>query len=391
MGLLKSLFIIASSILILTGCKPQAVKQNVELPTMLSPVYLDVSVSPFVGLPVDMDSGELDYKAIKEKGYWPEYRRAISKGFAVQTKVALEAHSNLGVISVVPRPALNSMVEEHVSFSDIRVDGVIIKENGREIVLHIFVWDMAGNKVGEKRFSHKVSPAFYRDSKNKERDSYEPVFKQVAKYVSEQVGKISKVETQRLKLISELQFGAYMDRESFDHMVRINPSTRKMELASIPKQDSEAYLVLKELRQIDQSLIQEVQPEILEYKSQLYKTVSEYRKAFQSYAVHLEKNPSTGAANLLSKFIKVKTADGKTIDFSGESEKQKQKLGSEVWNARESITADIESKGASYDYSLKAREFKIDGDVTVLSGPFSAQLEVWRKHLKQAYQLRLAE
>lgn len=385
----------------LAGCQTSNVRPNsVAIPEPTSPVYLDVAVIPFHALPRNPKTYEVDYEAVESQGLWPQLRRAESKRFAVQTKLALEKFNNFGKVNVIPRlDPTDARALEHKADAQIGVLGAIIKSNSREIVLYIKVVDTAGAVLGERSFSHEVSPAFFKDKANEGKDSYGPVFKKIAIYVNSLVSKITAKEKQRLVLVSDLQYASMLSPEYFDQYLEVKKeksflsSDREVTiLKAIPDENDPMLRRAMAIRSSEQMLVSKFQDRFLDFNRKMDDSYLDWQAEAIQYVIEADEQRSErntaiaigtlgailGAKEGLSSTVgalATVTAAGSLMHAMKANEKLKAKM------------PVIDEMGQNIDFAVSDQVVEFDGEVVSLSGTSAEQLEQWRAHLQKIYDL----
>lgn len=183
-----------------------------------------------------------------EPGVWPELRRAEANRFAHKLKLALEETGAFGAIRVTP---------DATATGDLYVLGAIEESNGETVAIDLEVRDSSNARWFGQSFEHAVVQGFYKNIRNKGTDAYDPVFARAAAYVVEQLDRQPDADLERLKLLTDLRFGASLTEEAFtNHLGR---EADHYVLTSYPSADDPMLRRTKDVRVRDQLFIDDLQ------------------------------------------------------------------------------------------------------------------------------------
>lgn len=183
-----------------------------------------------------------------EPGVWPELRRAEANRFAHKLKLALEETGAFGAVRVTP---------DATATGDLYVLGAIEESNGETVAIDLEVRDSSNARWFGRSFEHAVGQGFYKNIRNKGTDAYDPVFARAAAYVVEQLDRQPDADLERLKLLTDLRFGASLTEEAFtNHLGR---EADHYVLTSYPSADDPMLRRTKDVRVRDQLFIDDLQ------------------------------------------------------------------------------------------------------------------------------------
>ncbi|MEM7071043.1 MAG: hypothetical protein AAF403_04720 [Pseudomonadota bacterium] len=205
-------------------------------------VFIDVMVPVFdPGLPVDTAS-------YTEEGIWPELRRAESNRFAFKMKEALENTGDFGAVRVVP---------DDQASGDLFVLGTIIQSNARDVEFKLEIFDSRQKRWGVRKFSYEVEPAFHEDLRNKNKDSYQPVFDEAAQYIVTLLKRRSVDDLGELKQITKLKFASIFSQESFSQYLEKDDG--QLKLVGLPANDDPMVTRVERLKAHDDACVDQLQ------------------------------------------------------------------------------------------------------------------------------------
>ncbi len=358
--------------------------------------YLDVAVPVFnPGLP-KLKGGGLDYKAVNDKGIWPQLRRSEAKRFAVQTKKSLENIGAFGAVSVVPTPSASA---------DLYLLGAIDHSDSEVVRITATVMDSAGHIWGTKQFEHEVSVGFFRDALNKEKDPYEPVFKQIGDYVYDLLNKKTAVEKQALKDMTKIRYALHYSPEAYGQYVQskvVNDRTfgkhTEFTLTGLPSKNDRMMRRISALGNQEQMFIDRLQDQYLAFDADTEEPYRSWQKetlpeaiaareakgkrnvgaalatalAVTGLILHDNSNSRAGGIGAIA------AAAGAVFVAKGAFENSgKMKVHKES----------IDEMGENLDITLSPSVMKFDDKTVELTGTASEQYEQWKAHLHKIYQL----
>lgn len=183
-----------------------------------------------------------------EPGVWPELRRAEANRFAHKLKLALEETGAFGAVRVTP---------DATAAGDLYVLGAIEESNGQSVAIDLEVRDSSNARWFDRSFEHTVVQGFYKNIRNKGTDAYDPVFARAAAYVVERLDRQPDADLERLKLLTDLRFGASLTEEAFtNHLER---EADRYVLTSYPSADDPMLRRTKDVRVRDQMFVDDLQ------------------------------------------------------------------------------------------------------------------------------------
>ncbi len=249
-----------------SGCATNNLKSSTAVGPSLSSSYsepinidvvgafpkIDVIIPVFdPGLPED----EADYE---DENIWPELRRAEANRFAYKLKEELDKTGQFGSVRVTP---------DKSATGELYILGRIEESNGEEVEISIKAIDIRGREWLDQTYEHEVSEAFHKSIRNGGRDSYDPVFEEVAEKVNKiYVEKNPKI-MEDLTFVSDLRFGAnYLD-SAFIQYFEVDGDQYK--LVSKPSDDDPMFQRVKALRVRDQLFYDNLQNNYAAFSAQM--------------------------------------------------------------------------------------------------------------------------
>ena len=328
-----------------------------------------------------------------EPGVWPELRRAEANRFAHKLKLALEETGAFGAVRVTP---------DATAAGDLYVLGAIEESNGQSVAIDLEVRDSSNARWFGRSFEHTVVQGFYKNIRNKGKDAYDPVFTRAAAYVVEQLDRQPDADLERLKLLTDLRFGASLTEEAFtDHLGR---EADQYVLTSYPSTDDPMLRRSKDVRVRDQMFVDDLQDH---YRAFSDKMEESYRVWQEHSLIEVEAQRKTrrkallqgiGGAALLGLAIAglgVAAGSGSTTAATAG---QAASLAGGVVGAiliGKGFQTSKEAKvhrdalnelGESIDVELAPQVVEFDEQTEKLTGDAKEQFSQWRAFLKKIYE-----
>lgn len=404
----RNAVVMAIAALVLAGCQPPNIQPQVSqvaIPEPSEPVYLDVVVPVFQALPRIKATGEVDLDAIESDGIWPQLRRAEAKRFAVQTKLALESYSSFGAVNVVPRPLdhmdLDNAAIQVFGDGEVYVLGEIEKSDSSVVQLNITVVDASGNNMGKKTFTHEVHKAYYRDRTNQGKDSYAPVFRQIAKYVDDLVKRKSAMDKQQLKLVSELSFAVSMSPERYGRYLNTtkgrknnfskSSSRPKTSIIALPNEGSGSLRKVQAVRTHNQALVDKLQGDFVNFSEQMDKSYIIWQEETLSYAVAVkeqEQAKAMGTALAVIGTLVALNSDDRSSTGAKVATLAAAYGATTAMQANQTLVYEkkaLDEMGKNIDFTLSDQVRDYNGEMFKLSGTSREQMNQWQAKLKEGY------
>ena len=221
-----------------------------EINSVESRPKLDVIIPVFdPGLPEDPD----DYENI-----WPEIRRAEANRFAYKLKEKLDETGHFGSVRVTP---------DGTATGDLYILGQIKESNGEEVAIKIEVIDISGRQWLDESFEHEVTDTFHKDYRNKGKDSYDPLFEDVATEIAEELNDHESKELEDLHYLSDIRFGASFSESTFMRHIEVDGD--QFNMVSRPNDQDPMFRRVKAIRVRDQLFIDGLQNNYAAFSSKM--------------------------------------------------------------------------------------------------------------------------
>lgn len=361
-----------------------------------------------------------------DENVWPEMRRAEANRFAWKLKDALESSGKFNVVRVTP---------DQNATGELYVVGRIVESSGEDVEIAIQVFDISGrdlitanrtssfnflsgvvdtkkivgDSVSEKSFSHSVDDEFFKDIRNKGKDSYQPVFDDAAAYVVTLLKDLSVDETVDLKKIADLRFAASFSNEAFaEHMTTSEDGT--ISLVSMPAENDATLEKVRAIRIRDQLFVDKLQVEYQSFNQKFEKSHSVWQEQVlvEAKARSDARKKAAGQAVGAAILIGLAVAAGKSVDREMNSSTYDPTaatlgayaaigagigaigmIGNSVQSVKEAEMHNdlIKELGQSVDMEVAPQVVAFEESQAELVGTASEQFTQWRAFLKKIYEL----
>ena len=344
---------------------------------------LDVAISVF----------DPNISKLKNDDVWEELRKAESVRFAYKLKTFIEETNKFGAVRVVPD--LNAT-------SDLYISGKILESNSEDVELDIKVADISGNLWIDDEFEHTVPDDFY-DRGGYNEDSYDPVFKKIAKKIEEKLQFISTKNLDDLEHISDLRFGLSLSEESFSENIFQDEKGKYTIKTKLNKSDPK-FIRLNNLRVRDQLFIDELQVFYMNFDENIDSSYLTWqRQTFQEkQAENKARGEAVGKAIggilLLGAAVAAAVAGGQSNNANTQTLGTLGAIGGGVAGAsllQDSFKKSAEAKvhrdaieelGRSLDVEMSGKVIDLNDETIELTGTAKEQFSQWRLFLKKIYE-----
>ena len=344
---------------------------------------LDVAISVF----------DPNISNLKNDDVWEELRKAESVRFAYKLKTFIEETNKFGAVRVVPD--LNAT-------SDLYISGKILESNSEDVELDIKVADISGNLWIDDEFEHTVPDDFY-DRGGYNEDSYDPVFKKIAKKIEEKLQFISTKNLDDLEHISDLRFGLSLSEESFSENIFQDEKGKYTIKTKLNKSDPK-FIRLNNLRVRDQLFIDELQVFYMNFDENIDSSYLTWqRQTFQEKQAESKARgeavgKAIGGILLLGAAVAAAVAGVQSNNANTQTLGTLGAIGGGVAGAsllQDSFKKSAEAKvhrdaieelGRSLDVEMSGKVIDLNDETIELTGTAKEQFSQWRLFLKKIYE-----
>ena len=344
---------------------------------------LDVAISVF----------DPNISKLKNDDVWEELRKAESVRFAYKLKTFIEETNKFGAVRVVPD--LNAT-------SDLYISGKILESNSEDVELDIKVADISGNLWIDDEFEHTVPDDFY-DRGGYNEDSYDPVFKKIAKKIEEKLQFISTKNLDDLEHISDLRFGLSLSEESFSENIFQDEKGKYTIKTKLNKSDPK-FIRLNNLRVRDQLFIDELQVFYMNFDENIDSSYLTWqRQTFQEKQAESKARgeavgKAIGGILLLGAAVAAAVAGVQSNNANTQTLGTLGAIGGGVAGAsllQDSFKKSAEAKvhrdaieelGRSLDVEMSGKVIDLNDETIELTGTAKEQFSQWRLFLKKIYE-----
>ena len=407
-----SSIVLASLLLIFAGCVTTATTPSTE--TTVGPPTsseldqaLSASEQQVVGVDIvvplfDPGLPYPDEYAQKDKGVWPELRRAESVRFAYKMRQALSAKRAFHAVRVVPN--VEAMYDKekavenmYAATGELYLQGRIVQSDGEKIALDMSLYDITGHHYFSKTFQHTVDENFFESPRNTNQDPYAPIFKDVAEEVTKIVHRKKPSEIKDLQRITELRFAQSLSDEAFASYLQ--RGHKGYQLVSFPNESDPMLQRVRDTRIKDQLFFDDLDSSYATFSARMEQN---YRK-WQEFNFHNVREARKAESKALFKGIggAILTVGGALLALDGVSKGDTSTTllgaGTTVAGTKVLSSARDSAKEAkayreaiaevskSIELELAPRVMTLEGETIELTGSAKEQARRWREFLRQIY------
>ncbi|MEK9920836.1 MAG: hypothetical protein VW519_09255 [Luminiphilus sp.] len=375
------------SLALLTGCVSETVKSTqvpaLDGPNTLTPEaeLLDVGV-------VILDPG---ISAVEdEELVYPEVRRAEATFMATELNQVLTEQGAWGAVRVVP---------DDRQFSDLLVQGTILRSDGEALELKIVVSDARGSVWLDKRYTGVTSRYAYQQGTRVKQDPFLAVYRMIANDMLQKFNGVSSTERAEIRQVAEMRFardfanGAFADYLEEDEAGHIS-------LRRLPAEDDPMLNRIRGLRQRHYVFVDTLQGHYTGFSEEMYEPYQEWRKASYEETVALRELESeaqremiAGGAAIIAGIVAQTSGSSATrsagaVGVIGGGVLLKSGLEKRAESKIHSLA--LEELGQSLDAEITPRVIELEDRTVQLTGNVEDQYDQWRELLADIYAAELA-
>ncbi len=334
-----------------------------------------------------------DSNKLEKQGIYVELRRAEANRFALKMKSALEDQDSFGRVRVVPNSNATG---------DLYVKGKILTSNGEDVKIRITVADISGRQWFAKSFKHRVQKGFYKDIRNKGKDSYDPVFEEAAEYIVKKLSGRKAKELENWRRVAEIRFGASLSEETFSRYLK--SQGKRVSLVAAPADDDPMLQRIKPIRVRDQLFIDGMQAHYTAFDQKMHKSYLVWQEQSMYEAKAAREARSKAIAQGIIGGLLLVAGAAAVLEGSDDALNQNTSeivggtvaaaagaalLGASFQNSaamkihREALT----ELGQSIDIEIAPQVVEYENQTTKLVGTAAEQHRQWIAHLKKIYDL----
>ena len=372
---------------LLTGCVSETVKSTqvpaLNAPNTLTPEaeLLDVGV-------VILDPG---ISAVEdEELVYPEVRRAEATFMATELTQVLTEQGAWGAVRVVP---------DDKQFSDLLVQGTILRSDGEALELKIVVSDARGNVWLDKRYTGVTSRYAYQQGTRVKQDPFLAVYRMIANDMLQKFNGVPSAERAEIRQVAEMRFardfanGAFADYLEEDEAGHIS-------LRRLPAEDDPMLNRIRGLRQRHYVFVDTLQGHYAGFSEEMYEPYQEWRKASYEETVALRELESeaqremiAGGAAIIAGIVAQTSGSSATrsagaVGVIGGGVLLKSGLEKRAESKIHSLA--LEELGQSLDAEITPRVIELEDRTVQLTGNVEDQYGQWRELLADIYAAELA-
>ena len=367
---------------IITAEKTELNVASLNIPENL---LLDIGILNF-------DLGVSENNNPEKTGIYEEVREAESRYLPYHLKTTLQSTGYWGAVRVIPSSEV---------FTDIYVNGVILRSDGEYINLKIDVKDVTGQEWFENTYSAQTGTRSYSENRDRTQDPYQKVFNDFANDLHLFITNLSKKDIQTIRQTSELLFFSDMVPSVFSDYLNRNENGT-ISILRLPAENDPMIARLRQIRERDRLVVDMLNEHFANFYYGIALPYEGWRKKARENTISIRETKRSSAVRALLGVAV--TAGSMNIDTSDTSRSRRnikratQQVGIdrgirtiiEAWQIRQSANlyrAEIGELTESFIAEAAPLSVRVEGQTRRLTGTAEAQYEGWRKLLKDIYQL----
>jgi len=372
---------------LLTGCVSETVKST-QVPALAAPDTLTPEAELLdVGV-VILDPGISTVE--DEPLVYPEVRRAEATFMATELTQVLTEQGGWGAVRVVP---------DDRQFSDLLVQGTILRSDGEALELKIVVSDARGTVWLDKRYTGVTSRYAYEQGTRVKQDPFLAVYRMIANDMLQKFNGVPAAERAEIRQVAEMRFARDFASGAFADYLQ-EDETGHISLRRLPAEDDPMLNRVRGLRQRHYVFVDTLQGHYTGFSEEMYEPYQEWRKASYEETVALRELESeaqremiAGGAAIIAGIV-AQTSGSRTtrsagaVGVIGGGALLKSGLEKRAESKIHSLA--LEELGQSLDAEITPRVIELEDRTVQLSGNVEDQYDQWRELLADIYAAELA-
>ena len=381
-------------IFIITFCAACTVSEIITAEkTELNVASLNIPESLLLDIGIlNFDLGVSENNDPEKTGIYEEVREAESRYLPYHLKTTLQSTGYWGAVRVIPSSDV---------FTDIYINGVILRSDGEYINLKIDVKDVTGQKWFENTYSTQTGTRSYSENRDRTQDPYQKVFNDFSNDLRLYITNLSKKDIQTIRQTSELLFFSDMVPSVFSDYLNRNENGA-ISILRLPAENDPMIARLRQIRERDRLVVDMLNEHFANFYYGIALPYEGWRKKARENTISIRETKRASAVRALLGVAV--TAGSMNIDTNDTSRSRRnikratQHVGIdrgirtiiEAWQIRQSANiyrAEIGELTESFIAEAAPLSVRVEGQTRRLTGTAEAQYEGWRKLLKDIYQL----
>ena len=375
--------------LALSGCSVNEIvtAEETELVVASEPkaesLLLDVGV-------IEFDAGVPDNNDPEESRIYNEIRDAESRYLAYHLKTTMQGTGHWGAVRVLPSSQ---------AFTDILINGRIVKSDGEFVELEITVSDTIGQHWFTKNYETQTGLSSYSERRDRRQDPYQKVFNDIANDVKFYADERDPTYITRLQQVSELKFFADMAPLSYGEHLATNDGGL-VTVQRLPAENDPAVARLRQIRERDRLVVDMLNEHYANFYYGIAIPYHSFRKASREESVNYRQVKRSAALQTLMGVVVI--AGSLAMDTNDTSySRRRMKSGIQNVGIGQGLNAimsgisrnseatihveAIEELAESFGSEAAPMVVSVEGQARRLTGTAAAQYESWRKLLREIY------
>ena len=315
-------------------------------------------------------------------GIWPELRRAESRKFAVNIKNSLDKTDAFGNVSVTSSPNF---------YTDITINGKIVKSNGEDLHLDIVVTDSTGQRLVKKIYKHRTYEYFFENIRNKDLDPFDPLYRSIA---SDIIKALKLKDLENIENITNLRFANNLNETYFNDSIEYK--NNKYVEKFIPASNDPMFIRSQNVQLKDMMFRNEMQNHYIDFSDQMNDSYKVWQEAaFKASKQKREAEAAAAAQAVLGALLVAAAASSSSssdYNYSTSSIVAASVgaglLVSAVQTSQEAKVHEstINEVSKSFDNEIAPKVVEMEGLQIKLEGSIDDQFVKWQNVLRTIYE-----
>jgi len=327
----------------------------------------------------------------EKTGIYDDIRMAEAKYIPYHLKTTMQDAGHWGAVRVIP---------SEDAFTDLVVNGAIVRSDGEYIEVEISVSDASGLHWFTRSYETQTGLTSYSKRRDRRRDPYQKVFNDFANDLQQYVAAMPPQQLQRIRQISELKFFRDMSSVSYGgHLA--SDADGILSVVRLPAENDPSVMRMRQIRERDRLVVDTLNEHYANFYYGIAIPYRNWRKNARAETVKFRQEKRSAKLQALvgvvvlagSTQINTNTSSRNTnninraLQYQGISRGMNTVFGALRRNRDAGLHLDaIAELSESFGNEAAPMVVNVEGQERRLTGTAEAQFESWRQLLREIYE-----
>jgi len=373
-----------------SGCSIQELVLAEETELVVATTSVEEALLLDVGI-VEFDARIPEGNRPEKTGIYEDIRLAEAKYIPYHLKTTMQSAGHWGAVRVIP---------SEDAFTDLIVNGAIIRSDGEYIEVEMSVSDASGLHWFTRSYETQTGLTSYSKRRDRRRDPYQKVFNDFANDLQQYVAVMPPQQLQRMRQISELKFFRDMSSVSYGaHLASDEDGI--LSVVRLPAENDPSVMRMRQIRERDRLVVDTLNEHYANFYYGIAIPYRNWRKNSRAETVKFRQEKRSAKIQALvgvvvlagSTQINTNTSSRNTnninraLQYQGITRGMNTVFGALKRNRDAGLHLDaISELSESFGNEAAPMVVNVEGQERRLTGTAEAQFESWRQLLREIYE-----